>query len=195
MVHKRNKYKKKNKRNVETIQVVPGHVDLPLHVIEKIIDFCDPYTKGRCATLSKGLKDFVGDARPKHLINQCYFLQLVKECCAQKFFYLRVLTPNYHMILSDENGVVVYIDIIPRNTLRRYHKPLKRCYRIAHATGALTSLLKGTRIFKGTDQIAGAFFETFFREVYDISMSTNDPPHVFLQWKHKLACDENKNKN
>jgi hypothetical protein len=189
MVHKRNKYKKKNrhKKTDETIQQDVPLVDLPMHIIETIIDYCDPYTKGKCSTLNKACREFVGDARPPYVVNQHYFIRLIEELCEQKYFYLRVLTRNYHMILSDENGAVVYIDIIPRNNLRRYHKTLKRSYRIAHMTGALKSLMNGTRIFKGTDQIAGVFFRHLFQDVYDISMSTDDPPVCFKEWKESLS--------
>ena len=155
-------------------------VELPSHIIEKIIERCDPFTRGRCAMMSKAFHEFVGDARPRYLINQHYFLELIEACCARKFFYLRILTSKYHVIISDENGAVVYIDIIPRKTFR---KALKRSYRIAHASEALRSLLNGTRIFKGTDQIAGVFFRDLFQDINDISMSTDDPPNEFIQWK------------
>jgi hypothetical protein len=181
MVHKRNKHKNRRKNAC----VVPN-VDLPSHVIEKIIACCDPFTKGRCATLSKACKEFVGDARPRHLINQHYFIKLIQECCARKFFYLRVLTKDYHMIITDENGAVVYIDIIPRKSAQR-RKSLKRSYKIAHATAALTSLLNGTRIFNGTNQIAEAFFRDLFQDVHEISMSMDEPPHVFFEWKNGIS--------
>jgi len=130
MARNKNKYRQK-----------PCVVGLPLHIIEKIIECCDPFTRGRCAMMSKAFHEFVGDARPRYLIHQHYFLELIEECCTQKFFYLRILTSKYHVIISDENGAVVYIDIIPRKSFR---KALKRSYRIAHASGALRSLLNGT---------------------------------------------------
>lgn len=164
-------------------------VGLPSHIIEKIIERCDHVTRGKCAMMSKAFHEFVGDARPRYLINQHYFLELIEECCARKFFYLRILTSKYHVIISDENGAVVYIDIIPRKTEQRFQKALKRSYRMAHASGALRSLLNGTRIFKGADQIAGVFFRDLFQDVNDISMSTDEPSDVFMQWKRFTQDD------
>lgn len=158
-------------------------IGLPMHIIEKIIERCDPFTRGRCAMMSKAFHEFVGDARPRYLIHQHYFLELIEACCARKFFYLRILTSKYHVVLSDENGAVVYIDIIPRKTEQNFRKAIKRSYRIAHTSGALRSLLNGTRIFKGTDQIANVFFRDLFQDINDISMSTDEPPNVFIQWK------------
>ncbi len=174
-------------RNKNKYRQQPCVVGLPLHVIEKIIDRCDPFTRGRCAIMSKAFHEFVGDARPRYLIHQHYFLELIEECCTQKFFYLRIFTSKYHVIISDENGAVVYIDIIPRKSFRG--KTLKRSYRIAHALGALRSLLNGTRIFKGTDQIARVFFRDLFQDVDDISMSTDEPPNVFMQWRKFITQD------
>ena len=120
---------------------------LPTHIVENIISKCDSFTKGKCAMVSKDLNTFIGDARPIYIKNKEYFLKVLADCCSSnyfKFFYFRVISKDYHMIISDENGYIIYIDIMFRNNIYR---------------NAMKNLINGTRVFKGTDEIAGKFFE------------------------------------
>ncbi len=160
---------------------------LPLHIIENIISRCDPFTQGKCAMVSKDLNSFVGDARPVYIKNKEYFLKVLRDCCASnyyKFFYFRIITKDYHMIISDENGYIIYIDIMIRSN--KYQKPLRRSYRKIHVVSAMKKLINGTRIFKGTDEIANKFFEKLFAHVQDISMSTHHSPKSLLEWQQIL---------
>lgn len=160
--------------------------DLPIHLVEHIVSKCDALTMGRCAVLCKSFKDYIGDARPIYMKNQMHFLKLLEECCsnhAYKCFYFRVISKDFHMILSDENGHVVYVDI----TFKRcYRKPLKRSYKKTHVVPALTKLLNGTRLLQGTNDIAGDFFKSVFENISEVTMTTHTPPVSLEEWNASL---------
>ena len=68
-----------------------------------------------------------------------------------------------------------------------YRKPLRRSYRKVCVVNAMKKLINGTRIFKGTDEIASKFFENIFTYVQDVSMSTHHSPKSLLEWQKNLG--------
>lgn len=147
--------------------------DLPIHVIESIINLCDQKTKAKFSITNKYYNEFIGDIQPNYLRNQIYFINLMKKLCSLtdfNFFNLRILSKKYHIIISDENKYTIYMYIIDRQNRKN---TITRSYSKSLATNAFINLLNGTKIVKEANQKAKILFINIFDHISEICLTTH----------------------
>ena len=160
--------------------------DLPLHLIESIIDLCDNKTKAHFLLTCKQVNVYIGDIRPIYFINQKYFIELLQILCIYdeyEYFNLSILSKDYHIIISNEENNIVKITFINR---QNRIKTIKRSYSKSFLVKSFKNLFKGTRIFHGTSVISKDFFISIFNNINNINLSTHEGPTKLLEWKKYL---------
>lgn len=179
--HNRNKYLHLIKPKIN--EKLP---DLPMHLMESIINLCDDKTKANWLLTSKQINNYIGDIRPVYFINQKYFIELLQQLCTcdeYDYFNLSILSKDYHIIVSNEENNIIKITFIDR---KNRLKTLKRSYGKSFLIKSFINLFKGIHIFYGTPLIAKDFFISIFNNIKNISLSTNENPTKLIEWKKYL---------
>lgn len=187
MQTQKNKNRNRNKyTHLIKPKIYEKNPDLPLHLIESIIDLCDNKTKAHFLLTCKQINVYIGDIRPIYFINQKYFIELLQILCIYdeyEYFNLSILSKDYHIIISNEENNIIKITFINRENRL---KTIKRSYSKSFLVKSFTNLLKGTRIFHGTSVIAKDFFISIFNNINNICLSTHENPTNLLEWKKYL---------
>jgi hypothetical protein len=165
--------------------------ELPFHIVELIVtQHCDIPSKGKCRILNKYFNNLIGDITPIYIKNQNTFLNILHILCVipkHSLFNFRLSSESYHLILSDENNMDIFLYVVEKGY---GGKTFKRCYSKKHIVKNLMALFKRDSLFKGVEQPANVFFESIFKTIKTLSLSCAEPlPKPYLEWKRQIIIN------
>jgi hypothetical protein len=166
--------------------------DLPLHIQELIVDKLDNKNKAVCKLINIHFNKHIGDISPKHIKHQVMFLNVVKslvESTKFAFFNVAVNSSNFRMIISDENGVEVYVYIIKKGI---GGKTITRNYKKDKCVVNFRDLFRKKTLYGTLGITSSQLFEDVFTNLRSVScVSGRTTPSCFLDWKSCVQTTNN----
>ena len=166
--------------------------DLPLHIQELIVDKLDNKNKAVCKLINIHFNKHIGDITPKHIKQQVMFLNVVKslvESTKFAFFNVAVNSSNFRMIISDENGVEVYVYIIKKGI---GGKTITRNYKKDNCVVNFRDLFRKKTLYGTLGITSSQLFEDVFTNLRSVScVSGRTTPSCFLDWKSCVQTTNN----
>jgi hypothetical protein len=166
--------------------------DLPLHIQELIVDKLDNKNKAVCKLINIHFNKHIGDITPKHIKQQVMFLNVVKslvESTKFAFFNVAVNSSNFRMIISDENGVEVYVYIIKKGI---GGKTITRNYKKDKCVVNFRDLFRKKTLYGTLGITSSQLFEDVFTNLRSVScVSGRTTPSCFLDWKSCVQTTNN----
>ena len=166
--------------------------DLPLHIQERIIDVLDNKNKAVCKIINIHFNNHIGDVTPKHIKHQVMFLNVIKnlvETTKFAFFNLAVNSSNFRMIVSDENGFVVYVYVIKKGI---GGKTITRNYKKDKCVVNFRDMFRKKTSYGTLGITSSQLFEDIFTNLRSVScVSGRTTPSCFLDWKNCVKRTNN----
>lgn len=164
-------------------------MEVPLHIIEAIINGVDTKSKARFCCVNKYFKTFIGNVAPRYIVHQEHFFDTLSELCDNKrhaYFNVSINSNSHRIILADENAHEVYLYILHKGSS---HKPtdkiITRTYVKEHIVKNLRKLVLDKKPLRcGTDSAQDIFYGLFenIKSVNVVSAHVSRCHRVWLEY-------------